>query len=105
MDRALAEDDGRKHDPRFTESQLSRNLELARTSAEAAVALAAKREHAATMISLDREKFSLAKNINELESHSHNLEGTLARLKEELEMLDGESPMQSTNVLSEDETL
>ena len=28
MDRALAEDDGRKHAPRFTESQLSRNLEL-----------------------------------------------------------------------------
>jgi len=28
VDRALAEDDGRKHDPRFTESQLSRNLEL-----------------------------------------------------------------------------
>jgi kinetochore protein Spc24, fungi type len=37
------------------------------------------------MLTLDREKFSLAKNINELESGSHALETTLARLKEELE--------------------
>jgi kinetochore protein Spc24 len=42
------------------------------------------------MLTLDREKFSLAKNINELESGSHALETTLARLKEELENVGAE---------------
>ena len=42
------------------------------------------------MLNLDREKFSLAKNINELESGSHALETTLARLKEELENVGNE---------------
>jgi kinetochore protein Spc24, fungi type len=42
------------------------------------------------MLNLDREKFSLAKNINELESGSHALETTLSRLKEELENVGNE---------------
>ncbi len=42
------------------------------------------------MLNLDREKFSLAKNINELEGGSHALETTLARLKEELENVGNE---------------
>jgi len=44
-----------------------------------------RQTHATSMLSLDREKFSLAKNINELESGSHALETTLSRLREELE--------------------
>jgi len=45
------------------------------------------------MLSLDREKFSLAKNINELESGSHALETTLARLREELENVGSEEDL------------
>ena len=42
------------------------------------------------MLNLDREKFSLAKNINELESGSHALETTLSRLRDELENVGNE---------------
>jgi len=57
------------------------------------------------MIKLDREKFSLAKNINELESGSHALESTLARLKEELENIDNEDEGIKDNENADDATL
>lgn len=72
---------------------------------EAAIAAAAKAEHGQNMLRLDREKFSLAKNINELESSSHHLEGQLARLREELESIDGEDAMQTAMMQAEDGTL
>jgi kinetochore protein Spc24, fungi type len=52
-----------------------------------------RQTHATSMLSLDREKFSLAKNINELESGSHALETTLARLREELENVGSEEDL------------
>jgi len=43
---------------------------------------------------LDRTKFALAKNVNDLESNVHALEGHLAKLKEELENLQNDDPME-----------
>lgn len=83
---------------------LSRRMEIAKQSMEASVLAAAKAEHGQNMLLLDREKFSLAKNINELESSSHHLEGQLARLKEELES-DGEDAIQTAMMEAEDGTL
>lgn len=79
-------------------------MEIAKQSMEASVLAAAKAEHGQNMLLLDREKFSLAKNINELESSSHHLEGQLARLKEELES-DGEDAIQTALMEAEDGTL
>jgi kinetochore protein Spc24, fungi type len=57
------------------------------------------------MLNLDREKFSLAKNINELESGSHALETTLARLKEELDNVGTEEEGNKENENTDDATL
>ena len=57
------------------------------------------------MLNLDREKFSLAKNINELESGSHALETTLARLKEELENVGNEEESSKENENTDDATM
>ena len=57
------------------------------------------------MLSLDREKFSLAKNINELESGSHALETTLARLREELDNVGNEEESNKENENTDDATL
>lgn len=57
------------------------------------------------MLNLDREKFSLAKNINELESGSHALETTLARLKEELENVGNDEEANKENENTDDATL
>ncbi|KAF3918691.1 hypothetical protein AA313_de0207087 [Arthrobotrys entomopaga] len=84
---------------------LSRKLESAKSSAEASLALSAKREHAKTILDLDKQKFALAKNVTELEKSNHLMEANLAKMKDELESLDLESPMQSNTALSEDETI
>ena len=57
------------------------------------------------MLNLDREKFSLAKNINELESGSHALETTLARLKEELDNVGNEEESNKENENTDDATM
>jgi kinetochore protein Spc24 len=57
------------------------------------------------MLTLDREKFSLAKNINELESGSHALETTLARLKEELDNVDTEEDVNKEDEDTDDATM
>ncbi|EPS43483.1 hypothetical protein H072_2508 [Dactylellina haptotyla CBS 200.50] len=84
---------------------LSRILESQRSSAEASLALAAKREHAKTILDLDKQKFALAKNVTELEKSNHLMEANLAKMKDEYETLELESPMQSNTALSEDETI
>ena len=85
-------------DSRTTLRALSRKMEISKQSMEATASTAGRKEHGANMLRLDREKFALAKGINELESSAHGLEGQLARLKEELEQVDGEDPMQSALV-------
>ena len=64
-----------------------------------------RQQHATSMLNLDREKFSLAKNINELESGSHALETTLARLKEELENVAVDEESNKENENADDATL
>jgi len=92
-------------DSRTTLRALSRKMEISKQSMEATASTAGRKEHGANMLRLDREKFALAKGINELESSAHGLEGQLARLKEELEQVDGEDPMQSALVEAGDGTL
>jgi kinetochore protein Spc24 len=92
-------------DSRDTLRGLSRKMAISKQSMGSSVDSAARKEHGANMLRLDREKFSLAKNINELESSSHHLEGQLARLREELEQVDGEDPMQTALMEAEDGTL
>jgi len=57
------------------------------------------------MLNLDREKFALAKNINELESGAHALETTLNRLKEELENVGNEEETNKENENTDDATV
>lgn len=57
------------------------------------------------MLALDREKFQLAKSINELESSTHTLEGKLQQLKEELEMVDAEDVLADPKMVAEDDVL
>ena len=84
---------------------LSRKLELSKTTLDSSANSPSRQKHASDMIKLDREKFSLAKNINELESGSHALESTLARLKEELENIDNEDEGIKDNENADDATL
>ena len=77
---------------------LSRKLELSKSTLGSSVNSPSRQTHATSMLSLDREKFSLAKNINELESGSHALETTLARLKEELENVGTEEDLNKEEI-------
>ena len=89
----------------MTYAALSRKLELSKTTLDSSANSPSRQKHASDMIKLDREKFSLAKNINELESGSHALESTLARLKEELENIDNEDEGIKDNENADDATL
>jgi len=89
----------------LTYAALSRKLELSKTTLDSSANSPSRQKHASDMIKLDREKFSLAKNINELESGSHALESTLARLKEELENIDNEDEGIKDNENADDATL
>lgn len=71
-------------------SALSRKLDLSKSTLDSSFNSPSRQNHATSMLNLDREKFSLAKNINELESGSHALETTLSRLKEELDNVGNE---------------
>jgi kinetochore protein Spc24 len=84
---------------------LSRKLELSKSTLDSSANSPARQQHATSMLNLDREKFSLAKNINELESGSHALETTLARLKEELENVSTEEESNKENENTDDATL
>lgn len=66
---------------------LTRKLELAQSAAEAAEKAPSRSDHASSMLNLDRDKFSLAKGINELETTVHSLEATCISLREELQTL------------------
>ncbi|KAK9342476.1 Spc24 subunit of Ndc80-domain-containing protein, partial [Lipomyces starkeyi] len=83
---------------------LSRRLELAKTAA-AVPSSPTRRSHTEKILDLDREKFSLAKTINELESAYHASEGTLARLNEELERVKNEDVMAEASSAQQDPTI
>jgi kinetochore protein Spc24 len=95
----------RLKDSRHLLRLLSRKVSLSKQAAEDAEAQEKERTHGDDMVRLDRDKFALAKSVNELESQSHNLEGQLARLREELEAVDREDPAQTALMDAEDGTL
>ncbi|KAK9477899.1 Spc24 subunit of Ndc80-domain-containing protein [Lipomyces japonicus] len=76
---------------------LSRRLELAKQAASAAPASPSGKSHTERILQLDREKFSLAKTINDLESAYHSAESMLARLTDELERVKTEDVMADTS--------
>ena len=86
-------------------SALSRKLELSKSTLDSSFNSPSRQTHATSMLTLDREKFSLAKNINELESGSHALETTLARLKEELDNVDTEEDVNKEDEDTDDATM
>lgn len=84
---------------------LSRKLELAKSSVEAMQNSPNNRDHVDLIHQLDREKFALAKAINELEStNDHNSAGLL-KLKRELEELIDEDVLDTATSDVEDSTL
>ncbi|KAI5779237.1 Spc24 subunit of Ndc80-domain-containing protein [Geopyxis carbonaria] len=84
---------------------LTRKADVAEQSVASSEAALRARNHGANMVALDREKFALAKSVNEIESNTHALEGQLARLREELEEVDAEDPEERAVLESEDGTL
>ena len=59
-------------------------MDLTRDTVRATEDPAARSQHASEMLYLDRDKFALAKNINEAEATTHTLEVTLNNLRMEL---------------------
>ena len=89
----------------FWYTALSRKLDLSKSTLDSSLNSPNRQAHAESMLKLDREKFALAKNINELESGSHALETTLARLKEELENVGNEEEVNKENEDVDDATM
>ncbi|KAK9452732.1 Spc24 subunit of Ndc80-domain-containing protein [Dipodascopsis uninucleata] len=83
---------------------LSRQLELTKASVESASS-PSKKKHAVRILGLDREKFTLAKDINDFESSYHTSEATLARLNEELEQLKADDTMVSESSIQQNSTI
>ncbi|EMR10833.1 hypothetical protein PNEG_00979 [Pneumocystis murina B123] len=84
---------------------LERQLEISKSSIQAYENSPSRAEHASIILAMDRDKFSLAKNINELESSIHTLDTTYLRLKEELEELESEDIMKDNYEMTDDSTL
>ena len=69
---------------------LTRKLDLTHEAVKAAEDPSARSQHASEMLYLDRDKFSLAKNINEAEATTHALEARLENLRKELALIQSE---------------
>lgn len=69
---------------------LSRKLEMAKTGAARPPGAPDENTHTQNMVALEREKFSLAKNINELEQGVSSLEAGLQQVKNEIIALETE---------------
>jgi kinetochore protein Spc24 len=84
---------------------LSRRLELAKQSAEESKNSAAQKEAAEETMRLEREKFSLAKSINDLESDYASNYATLEKLKDEQEYLNNQDVEETVSPYVEDSTI
>lgn len=84
---------------------LSRRLELAKSSAEDSKNSSAQKEAAEETMRLEREKFSLAKSINDLESDYASNYATLEKLKDELELLNNQDVVETVSPYVEDSTV
>ncbi|KAI8051549.1 hypothetical protein BDF22DRAFT_734520 [Syncephalis plumigaleata] len=69
---------------------LSRELEMAKAKAIRPAAAPSEEEHTNKMVQLDREKFLLAKEIQDYEQEGRDLEAQLQQAKEELKKLDSQ---------------
>ncbi|RUP47543.1 Spc24 subunit of Ndc80-domain-containing protein [Jimgerdemannia flammicorona] len=69
---------------------LSRKLESVKSGATRPPGVADEHAHAARMVGLDREKFALAKGINELEQNLSSLEAGLQQIRDEIAALEAE---------------
>jgi len=69
---------------------LSRKLEIAKTAAARPPGAPDEHTHTQNMVALDREKFALAKNINELEQGVSSLVAGLQQVKDEIVALEAE---------------
>ncbi|KAI5785008.1 Spc24 subunit of Ndc80-domain-containing protein [Peziza echinospora] len=85
--------------------KLSRKLDLATSTTTSLEHTHTLASHPTRMLTLDREKFTLAKSINDLESTTHTLESKLLQLKEDLEMVDSEDALGDARMVAEDEVL
>ncbi|CAN6665147.1 hypothetical protein TRVA0_036S01266 [Trichomonascus vanleenenianus] len=84
---------------------LSRQADLARASAESSQNTQLQKQAAEDAMKLEREKFALAKNINDLESSYASNLAILEKLKDELEQLNSEDTVESAGVYVEDATV
>lgn len=76
----------RRQESRAVLTDLSRSLENARNQYQATCD-SVEVDHGTVMNALDREKFGLAKGINDLEGQTHSLESQLRRIQHELDTL------------------
>ena len=77
---------------------LARTLNAAKQTHDEAVKAHAATAFSDRAVALDRKKFALAKRLNDIESSTHSLEGQLAKLREQLETLDAEDPLEKAVV-------
>ncbi|KAK9472243.1 Spc24 subunit of Ndc80-domain-containing protein [Dipodascopsis tothii] len=83
---------------------LARQLDLAKSAGQLNAADAGD-AHSRRMDELEREKFGLAKTINDLEAAHHNTEASLARLKDQLAQLEAEDVHAVESGLQQDSTI
>ncbi|ANB13942.1 spindle pole body protein Spc24 [Sugiyamaella lignohabitans] len=76
---------------------LSRKLELAKAKTDPSEKSAAHREATQRLVQLDREKFALAKSLNELEQSNTSSQTTLDILRQELEDLKDADSIEETS--------
>lgn len=84
---------------------LSRKLEISRAASENSAHAEAQHQFSQESMKLERQKFSIAKSINELESIYESNISTLDKLKEELTRLESEDVVVSAGALVEDSTI
>lgn len=77
----------RRQESRAILLDLSRSLESVKNQYKATQE-SVEIDHGTRMNALDREKFTLAKGINDLETATHTLESQLSKLQDELTQLD-----------------
>ncbi|BFZ59425.1 putative kinetochore protein spc24 [Saitoella coloradoensis] len=82
----------RRDETRLALKELSRALALEKSTYDSLVNSPSREEHASSMLAADRQKFSLAKSINDVESELQSEEAKLQRLKDELIALEQEDP-------------
>lgn len=85
----------RRDESRAVLRALSRNLQLARDASDAERRARAALDHTNVMLERDREKFALAKSLNEIEASAASLELQLEEAQSELAALEATRPSEA----------